>query len=371
MTNRYECARKEIACRPAMVAALIVLASIPLGIISTALGQDTPDPVSTASEPQPPKNCHFRQLRFSPDGRYILAQQASGIAVLSVQPLSVLFSRSAENVSNAGFTPDSEQVWFVSRPSHVIAPQIAFAGSSAFVERWNIAGATRVDMKETRLRKCVSSGVSPDSRFLACVDSGGTLRVVDVDSGETVFEKRKFSSIGDRGIADFNFSPDSRYIAAVPKHIDGGPLAWDLRAKEQVKLGGRLKKLDTGYHLAFVASDQIMISSVWLGTTTVNATLVEFPSGKMLSKAKLPPGQLFQAADPAFVLIRPFGRTVPGSNPAQKSSAVEFRTGQVIMSDAEALDVFGTHFIMELPDGKLGLGERGKGVQASVAIDPR
>src|SRR5208282_4698994 len=188
-------------------------------------------------------------------------------------------------------------------------------------------------------------------------------------STETVFEKRKFSGIGDRGAASLNFSPDGRYIAAVPTHIDGDPLAWDLRAKEQVKLGGRLKKIETGYHIAFIAADQIMISSAWLGTTTVNATLVDFPSGRVLSKAKLPPGQLFQAADPAFVLIRPFGRTVPGSNPALKSSAVEFRTGQVIMSDAETLDVFGTHFIMELPDGKLGLCERGKGVQASVAID--
>ena len=132
-------------------------------------------PAIPASVPQSPKNCRFRQLRFSPDGKYILAQQASGITVLTVQPLSVLFSRSEENVSNAGFTPDSEQVWFVSRPSHVVAPQIAFAGSSVYVERWNIAGGTRIDVKETRLRKCESSGLSPDSRFLACVDTGGTL----------------------------------------------------------------------------------------------------------------------------------------------------------------------------------------------------
>ena len=38
---------------------------------------------------------------------------------------------------------------------------------------------------------------------------------------------------------------------------------------------------------------------------------------------------------------------------------------------AEALDVFGDHFIIELQDGKLGLCERGKGVQATVAIDGR
>ena len=114
-----------------------------------------------------------------------------------------------------------------------------------------------------------------------------------------------------------------------------------------------------------------MISSVWLGTATVNAMLVDFPSGKVLSKAKLPPGQMFRAADPAFVLIRPSGWSVRDAERVPRSSAVEFRTGQVIMSDAEALDVFGNKFIIELPDGQLGLCERGKGVQATVAIEAR
>ncbi len=74
----------------------------------------------------------------------------------------------------------------------------------------------------------------------------------------------------------------------------------------------------------------------------MNATLVEFPSGKVLSKAKLPPGQVFRAADPAFVLVRPMGWRFADSDPIARSSAVEFRTGQVIMSDADGLDVFGT-----------------------------
>jgi hypothetical protein len=348
--------------RTERIAAIVLL-------VSSCMAQDAPAPAITEAAPQPPKNCRFRQLRFSPNGKYILVQHNSGIAVLTVQPLSVLFSRSAENISQAGFTPDSEQVWFLSRPSHVVAPQIAFAGSSAYVERWNIAGGTRVDQKETRLRKCESSGLSPDSLFLACVDTGGTLRVIDVDSGQAIFERRKFGSIGDRGAADLNFSPDGRYLAAVPKHAFGAPLALDLRAKEEVKLAGRLRKLDQGFHIAFVAPDQVMISSVWMGSTTVNAALVEFPSGKVLSKPKLPPGQLFHASDPAFVLVRPFRWSVPESDPVPRSSAVEFRTGQVIMSDADALDVFGIHFIIELPDGKLGLCERGKGVQATVAID--
>jgi WD40 repeat protein len=335
------------------------------------LGRETA-PGIAAPEPQRPQNGRFRQLRFSPDGRYILAQHASGVAVLTVEPLSVLFHRSAENVSHAGFTPDSQHVWFVSTPSHVVSPQIAFAGSSAYLERWSIDGATRIDIKETGLRACESSGLSPDSRALACVDTGGTLRLIDVDSGQTIFEKKKFGSTGDRGAADLIFSPDGRFLAAVPKNVNGSTVAWDLRAKAQVKLTGGLRKLESGYHFAFVAPDQVMIAPAGLGTTSVNAMLVEFPSGKVLSKAKLPPGQLFLAADPAYVLIRAFGWFARGSDRVPPAAAVEFRTGQVIIKDAQALDVFGNHYVIEqLTDGKLGLYERGKGVQATVMIDLR
>src|SRR5579872_3698176 len=130
MSNRYGCTGRT--------ATLAVL--VPAAILNTrALGQDaTPSapaliasPAAAIPESNHKKNCRFRQLLFSPNGKYILAQHASGIAVLTVHPLSVLFSQSAENVSNAGFTPDSRRVWFVSRPAHVIAPQISFAGSSA------------------------------------------------------------------------------------------------------------------------------------------------------------------------------------------------------------------------------------------------
>src|SRR5258708_6350114 len=82
--------------------------------------------------PQRPQNGRFRELRFSPDGRYVLAQDDSGIAVLSVQPFTVLFHHSAENVLSAGFTPDSQQVWFVYRPPHRMTPQSVFPGSDSY-----------------------------------------------------------------------------------------------------------------------------------------------------------------------------------------------------------------------------------------------
>ena len=277
--------------------------------------------------------------------------------------------RSAENVSNAGFSPDSQQIWLVSAPSHVVTPEIAFAGSSHYVERWSIAEGTRIERKETRERSCESSTLSPDGRVLACVDTRGALRLLDVDSGKILFEKKRFGTIGDRGAADLSFSPDGRYLVAVPRHADGYGVAWDLSAKAEVRMKGRLKKREPGDHFAFVARDQVLISSVRRGSLSVDAALFEFPSGKKSSKVKVPPGQLFQAADPAFVLIRPRGRIAPGSQPAPRFAAVEYRTGKIIPSDAEALDVFGNHFVMELPDGKLGFCEKDKGILATAVIE--
>src|SRR5580658_7212855 len=55
----------------------------------------------------------LRQLRFSPDGRYVLAQDNSEIAVLTVSPLAVRFRIPAELAGDAQFTPDSREVIFV------------------------------------------------------------------------------------------------------------------------------------------------------------------------------------------------------------------------------------------------------------------
>ncbi len=325
-------------------------------------------PVTAPQTPPKPRSCRFRQLRFSPNGRYILAQQANGVALLTVEPFRVLFQQAAENVSSAGFTPDSQQIWLVSAPAHVVTPQIAFAGSSHYVERWSIAGGARIEMKDTRQRSCESSTLSPDGRVLACVDTRGSLRLLDVDSGKILFEKVRFGTLGDRGAADLNFSPDGRYVMAVPRHADGYGVAWDLNAKTEIKLRGRLKKREPGDHFAFVAPDRILISSIRWGTAFVDAALLEFPSGKISSKAKVLPGPLFRAADPAFVLIRPRNRSASESQPAPRFAAVEYRTGKTIPIDAEALDVLGNHFVMELPDGKLGFCDRDKGVLATAVV---
>jgi hypothetical protein len=70
--------------------------------------------------------------------------------------------------------------------------------------------------------------LSPDGRVLACNDSKGTLKLVDVPARKTLYEKRQFVRLiavsdgdqfprayaGDLGEAGIEFSPDGRFLMA-------------------------------------------------------------------------------------------------------------------------------------------------------------
>ena len=48
--------------------------------------------------------------------------------------------------------------------------------------------------------------------------------------------------------------------------------------------------------------------------------------------------------------------------------AVEIDTGEVITNGMPGLDIFGAYYVAELPNGEVGLYERGKGLISSVSL---
>jgi len=52
----------------------------------------------------------------------------------------------------------------------------------------------------------------------------------------------------------------------------------------------------------------------------------------------------------------------------KRSAAAELDTGQIIISDTPALDVLGRHYVTEPSAGRVGPYERGRGLQAAVAL---
>jgi len=359
--------------------------------------------LAPAAGSAPPQSDTLRQLRFSPDGKYVLAQNASEITILSVRPLAVLSRIPAEFASNAQFTPDSLQILFMrslaraDRRAAVGQERVLLIRSASLVERWRVADGTRVDSREIKGVRCATARLSPDGRTLACEDSEGTLRLIDVASVETLFEKRNFVRLfpiynfnpdgsidvpngqftGELGHVSMDLSPDGRFLVASPSGGDGKALAWDLQERRAVGLTGRLREI-TGSIFLWPHRLLILQSGSKQGVGT--AELVAFPSTEILSKFKVPVGPLFRTADPDFVLVRPFGLAAAtnaffavkplntGGPDARRAAVAELATGEVIISKTPALDVLGRYYVAEPFAGAVGLYERGKGLQATVAL---
>ena len=366
-----------------------------------------------AHSPKPPKSLLTRPrdlyLRFSPDGRYVLAQGGSGITVLTVQPFRVLSRISAEDANLAEFTPNSRQIVFLSSRSALSLPS---SNGTAHVEQWDVANHPRSAFTEIRLHGCATNALSPDGRVLACLDSDGTLQFVDVASGQTTLERKHFGRLhvtwgtdetgmytrresGDVGAARIDFSPDGRFVAAVPLFGEGGPqggadlefpsrqsdvgedlqlpwddegphVLWDLFERKAIKPTAGLTQPYLNDHFVFVAPDRILVlHRGWhQRKPTVAAAVEDVPSGQLLLKTTILWGDLSRAANPNFVLVRPPGK--------RSIWAIEYGTGRAIRSNTPSLDVLGNHYVAERTNGELGLYERGKpAAVATVRLDGR
>jgi len=268
---------------------------------------------------QAPFSPVIRELHFSPDGRYILAETDGDITVLSVQPLAILLRIPGQNVQDAQFTPDSKQVVLIRNGFHV--------------ERWTITNQSRMVEQAVPLNKCGTERLSPDGRYIAGVDQQGTLWLLEVASGDTVLERKGFgqpvtgtvtgngayvyhSIYMDPSIAQADFSPDGRYFVAARALSLAGDrddtVIWDLQTAKTL---GRHRDLallqyispleyaqtvsSLGYFVCVSSTRFLIADMYWARKGVVTARLAEFPSGKEIGRPKLPAGPLFRAADPA------------------------------------------------------------------------
>lgn len=330
----------------------------------------------------------LRQLRFSPDGRDILAQADAEITILSVEPFAIRFRISAPNSSLAQFTPDSKEVVFLSPIPSADRNKIGLEDSPAHVERWSLADGTRSAVATVPLQDCETVALSPTGEALTCITFEGTLRLIDVRSGTRVFEKIHFAQDpeffdaynpfpfgfypSDKGAAYLDYSTDGRFLMAAPSDSTGRSLGFDLFENEVLALKGGLNRLhsDKVPYFKFVAPNIILLSGRHGLRDTLLTTLVDFPSGRIDSKLALPPGPrpfsapwpISRLTDPDFISIQPFG--------SPTFCAYNFRTKEAITSEHPAIDVLGSSYVVEPSAGVVGLYRRGKGLQASIALHP-
>jgi WD40 repeat protein len=154
----------------------------------------------------PPLRSGSFYLRFSPDGRYLLARDSSGVFVFSTDPLKLLVYIEADRLYHASFTPDSQAIRIV--------------GQDLRVATRNIENLQQLDRRTLPVKEdCLSVVVSSNGTRLACTGSDFSLRVFDLATAEEIY-----TSPPDKGLTD-------QAIAVVPLDTDGvyaGPVGFIL-----------------------------------------------------------------------------------------------------------------------------------------------
>ena len=321
----------------------------------------------------PALHSDISHLRFSADGKYLLAQDDSGINVLTRTPLKQLFRISAPDAKPAQFSPTSNE--------------IVFNTSNQRVEVWDLATQKLKSAREMVARRgCLQTALSPDAKALACLDGEMDLNLFDVESGEPIFKKKAFhvSSFLDvlrialaslsseqegaeLDLIKMGFSADARYFLAGDRSLTQNPLGifyvtnaigFDFGKRADVPLTGDLKRFIAG-GFAFVGPDKI-VGVDWEKKKT---GLLKFPEGTVSDTFDPLPGALKSVTDGDFVLVTPAG----------KNTAAFDLVNKKVMSipNQASLDIYNGKLASEKRNGELALYDLKGNSPAEIAVLPQ
>lgn len=256
-------------------------------------------------------------FRFSPNGKYILAQDEGGIHVLSREPLKNLFFIAASNALRAFFTPDSTS--------------IVFYTPSLRIETWNIGSQKRVLVREMALNvSCMQTALAPDGKSLACYDEDGNLWLFDTASGNSIVERKNFfqpSPLAFLNImlakaaaesagsdvehetpflfVNMGFSPDARYFLAGSSFLAGfenNTYAYDLAERHEAATGHGVRAAIRG-QFVFLRNDQIVAIDQ---LSPSKSPVISFPSGEKIGQLRLATeAYLRPSSDGKYLIVGP------------------------------------------------------------------
>ena len=309
----------------------------------------------------PPLQGDIEHLRFSPDGRYVLAQDEASIHVLLRDPFGTLFRIDAPDAYPAQFTPDSKS--------------IVFYNPSLRVEEWDIGDESRTDVHEVVMqRPCLQTALSPDGKTLVCYGNEFDLALYEVASGAQVFQRKNFcepATIRDyfifqlvrilfEGRAHFlnlEFSPDAHYLVAAR---NDAVLAFDLTTHAPVKLPGPLKKL-LGEQFTFLGPDRIVGVNP---ERPQNSAQMRFPSGDLIDRLPLGHQGVAAPTHGDYLLMRPIVDYPLG--------VMDLKTKKIFMANKKAaFDLYDQSFVSERSSGEVGLYSAPGGELRRLVMLPR
>ena len=288
-------------------------------------------------------------LRFSPDGKLVLAQDEGGIHVLTRDPFAVLFYIPAVDAHAAVFTPDSRSVVFHNR--------------SLRVESWSVSELRRNWVRElTVLHPCFQSELSPDGSVMACLNSQFELSLIDVATESTLVSKKSFAQPTFFGacvaamsaaegreaqLIEMKFSPDARYFLA---GAGGTHFAWDMTNRREISLPGSIRDA-MKLSFTFIGTDRLVGINY---SSPAKSPVLRFPSGERLQVIQLANGvNLSPATHGDFFFVGPLKKEPLGLIDAKNGTLpINFKRA--------AADIYDGTFITERISGELALDVLGK-----------
>jgi len=268
----------------------------------------------------PPLRGDLEHLQFSPDGKYLLAQDAGSVFLLTRSPLRNLFRIDAPDAHPAQFTPDSRSV--------------VFSDKELRVEKWDLESKQRTQVNQVVLPfNCEQSTLSPTGEILACVTGNFELQIVQVATNKTLFTRKDFynpdlvetfllellralNPESSLPLFRMNFSQDGRYL--VLGH-GASSLAYDAGNNSEIKLPKSIKSI-VGRYFVFRSND--VIAGFESEGSTPKLDLVRFPSGEAVDRFPLPvQGQLAAAARGDYLMILNAGNSKVGIVDLKKRQA--------------------------------------------------
>jgi WD40 repeat protein len=291
---------------------------------------------------------NITNMRFSRDGKYLLAQDSSSIFVLSREPFKLLFRIEAKEALPAQFTPDSQSIVFNT-------PELR-------VETWSIPEEQRTGLQEMAVsNECINSKLSPDAKHLACLDIEFKLNMFNVSDGSRIFQKNpRYNPIASvLGIPSYlftvyfaaltqqtgqmQFSPDGRYFV-------GTDLTGELQAAYDFVEDIFLKLPDTitsrlNKSFAFTSSDRFVGVAGKLGE---KSAVVRFPSGEELKTMQVGLSRVYPATNSDYIILRPIEKYPMG--------VMDLTQNKIFFaSKQDSTDFYGQTFASERVDGTLFL----------------
>jgi len=296
----------------------------------------------------PPLRNDITNLRFSPDGRYILAQDDASVFVLSRDPLRLLFRADAPESHAAQFTPDSKSVVFDTKGMRV--------------EEWNIDDGEREGIHDLAIPGgCVQTLLSPDGKTLACINNEFDVSLYDVAQGDSIFTKKRFfapnmrdsfaffwmflASLGEH--VEFQwvrmgFSPDgASFIGTDPSNS----LAVSITNHEQISLHGALPDMVRG-GFTFIAPDRVVAIN---REDIKKSAVLSFPSGDVINRFPLGGDYWSAASHGKYLIVGPLKDFPVG---VLDLSSNKFVFGS---KDVTAVDAFENLIAAQTRNGEIGL----------------